>query len=319
MKNSLLISCLITAGILSACNSGGSSSGGDGKFQQWTNQIGAATDSGVGRLTYDPVKNMIYRDYESNGKVLCMISGSASSTTAWDCNTLNSSLPNNIAVSSSDVVTDANGNVYAFGAGNSQSYLLKYNGSSWASYPLTGAPSDGNTNGDSIYYYNNNVYSVSYSGNSGDMTSNLVGFDLTGNYTSTISSIYTGASQLQYATSTIYNGRIYVISNTKVKSINLSNPSDIQSFADVPSAAGSLNLGLTVNSNGLVACNLYGIYANSLNNSGWSNIGYTYSLTQSGQTAYIGCIYAASKGNKALVIGYNQNSFNGSASVFLQP
>ena len=52
MRNSLLISCLITAGILSACNSGGSSSdsGGDQPSQQWTNQIGAASNGG-GRIT----------------------------------------------------------------------------------------------------------------------------------------------------------------------------------------------------------------------------------------------------------------------------
>ena len=320
MRNSLLISCLITAGILSACNSGGSSSdsGGDQPSQQWTNQIGAASNGG-GRITYDPVKNMAYRDYESGGKVLCMVSESASASTPWDCNTLNNNLPSNISIGSTNVVTDNSGNVYAFGAGNNQSYLLKYDGSSWTSYPLTGAPTDGNSIGDSIFFYNGNFYAVSYSGSSGNVTTNLVGYNSSGSYVGSINNLYNGSSQLQYATSAIYNGRMYVTANNQVQSINLANPSDIQNFTAIPSPAGGMTIGLTVNSSGIVACNIYGIFSNSLNNGGWSNIGYTYSITQSGQTAYIGCMYAASKGNKALVVGYTPDSGSGVNAVYLQP
>lgn len=320
MRNLLLLSLSLASGlIITGCNSGSTSNGGSNEpFQQWTNQIGGASVGG-GRITYDPVKNLIYRDFESNGKVLCMNSGSASSSTPWDCNTLNNNLPSNISVGSTNVVTDNAGNVYVFGTDNSQSYLLKYDGSTWTSYPLTGAPVDGNTISDSIFYYNGNFYAVSYSGSSGSITSNLVGFNASGNYVGSISNLYTGSNQIQYATSAIYNGRIYVTANNQVQSINLTNPSDVQNFTAIPSPAGGMTIGLTVNSSGIVACNIYGIFSNSLNNSGWSNIGYTYSITQAGQTAYIGCMYAASKGNKALVVGYTPDAGSGVNAVYLQP
>lgn len=319
MKESLLVSCLLATGILTACNSGGSSNdngGGDNGFQQWTTQIGGdGTDGLVGRITYDPVKNLVYRDYENEGNsVVCMVSGSASSSTPWDCSTLNDSLPNNTFIGSSNVVTDLSGNVYAFGIANDTPSLLKYDGGSWTSYPLTGTPSTDASNAGGIYYYNGNVYGITSSSSVNGVTSNLVGYTTTGAYVNTINNVYTGTDTITYANAPIYNGRIYINDYGKVQSTNLSNTSDIHTYANIPSSSG-LSLGITVNSSGIIACSNYGIYSNSLSNSGWSKIGYTYQL----QSIYMGCVYAASKGNKALVMGYTSSSGVGNSAMYIQP
>lgn len=323
MKKCILLAVLTIS--LAACNGGGGSSyneegnsgggGGTTVGPHWTKQIGTSIAAGTA-ITYEPINNIIYAlGGASGGAVICAISPNASATTAWDCSTVNNALPTGYSITSTNVVADGAGNIYAvaYNRSNSSYYLMKYNGSTWSNYQFTNAPAVSIDYVSNIYYDNGNIYLVSSNQVGSTIVNDLIGFNTSGNYTQTINSVYTGLMTLNYNNSNLSNGKLYVGYLNTVKAISLANTSNVTTYTNLYVSA------IAANSNSLVSCGLKstlsGIYSTPLSTSSWTNIGYTYSMSGANTTIYFGCTSLTTANNKTFVVG---STTSGSA-VFAQP